>query len=137
MVATVSSVNKKTSWTSWNGLQFENAGGTCAWCCAHVRLWATNGPLEKFAVLQHSAACFKPLVGNLIFQKASKVANRYIKHKRMHLLTPCKDGHKIIISCVVKLLLLLVTFPLFVHFIDVHDCQMAQCLITHIETIVC
>ena len=75
--------------------------------------------------------------GNLIFQKVSKLANHYIKHKTMHLLTPCKDGHNIIVSCVVKLLLLLIIFPLFVHFIDIHDCQMAQCLFTHIETIVC
>ena len=75
--------------------------------------------------------------GNLIFQKFSNLANGYIKHKTMHLLTPYKDGHNIIISFVVKLLLLLVTFPLYVHFIDIHDCQMAQCLITHIVTIVC
>ena len=103
---------------------------------AHSSWAGTNGPPEKFAMLRHSAACCGMLQavggGNLIFQKVSKLANRYIKHKTMHLLTPCKDGHNIIISCVVKLLLLLVTFPLFVHFIDIHDCQMAQCLITHI-----
>ena len=97
-----------------------------------------NSPPRKMCC---AAACCGMLQavggGNLIFQKASKVANRHIKHKRMHLLTPCKDGHNIIISCMVKLLLLLVTFPLFVHFIDIHDCQMAQCLITLIETIVC
>ena len=75
--------------------------------------------------------------GNLIFQKLSKLTNLYIKHKTMHLPTLCKDGHRIIISCVVKLLLLLVTCSLFVHFIDIHDCQIAQRLITHIGTIVC
>ena len=53
-------------------------------------------------MLRYSAACGIMLQavggGNLIFQKASKLANRYIKHKTMHLLTPCKDGHNIIIS---------------------------------------
>ena len=92
-------------------------------------------------MLRHSAACCGMLQavggGNLIFENAWKLANRYIKHKTMHLLTPCNDGHNIIISYVVKLLLRLVTFPLFVHFIDIHDCQMVQCLIIHIETIVC
>ena len=45
----------------------------------------TNSPPEKFAVLRHAAACCGMLQavggGNLTFQKASKVANRYIKHK--------------------------------------------------------
>ena len=49
-------------------------------------------------------------------------------------LTPCEDEHRGIMcitaaSCghqVVMLPLLLLTFPRFVHFIGIHDCQMAQ-----------
>ena len=69
--------------------------------------------------------------------KTAKVANPRTKNKGMHFLTPCKDEDNRIISWVVMLLLLLLTFPLFVHFIDIHDCQMPQNLSTHIETIMC
>ena len=92
----------------------------------------TNGPQEKFAMLRHAAACFKPEVGVTQFSKTAKVANPRTKHKGMHVPTHCKDEHNRIISWVFTLLLLLLTLPLFVRFIDIHDCQMAQCLITHI-----
>ena len=55
--------------------------------------------------------------------KAAKGAKPRTKHKRMHVMTLCKDEHSNIISWVVMLLLLLLTFPLSVHFTDIHDCQ--------------
>ena len=83
------------------------------------------------------AACFKPSVGgNVIFQKL-QVEKPRTKHNRMHVPTACKDEHSGIISWVVMLLLLLLTFPLFVHFIAIRDSQMAHLLITRIETIMC
>ena len=46
------------------------------------------------------------------FPKAAKVAKPSTKHKGMHVLTPCEDEHRSIISWVVMLLLAPVTFPL-------------------------
>jgi len=66
-------------------------------------------------------------------RKAAKVA----KPRTIHVLPPCKDENSSIISWLVMLLLLLLTFPLFVHFIDIHDCHMPQRLITPIETVMC
>ena len=71
------------------------------------------------------------------FPKALKVAKPRTKHKEVHLPTPCKHERNRMTSWVVLLLLLLLTFPLFVHSIDIHDCQMAQRLTPHIKTIMC
>ena len=71
------------------------------------------------------------------FPEAEKVAKPRTKLKGMHLPTP-KDEHNRIISWVVMLpLLLLLTLALFIHLIDIHDLQMAQRLIGHIETDMC
>ena len=107
----------------------------CAPCPqASLKLLAgTNGPQEKFAVLRHAAACRRWGYPN--FPKATKVANPRSKQKRMHLPTPCKHEHIRITSWVVILLLLLLMFPLFVHFFGIHDCQTPQHLIAHIETV--
>ena len=90
---------------------------------------------------RHAEACggMLPAVGGgqPSFPKAAKVAKPRTKHKGMHVLTPCKDEHSSIMSWVVMLRLLLLTFPLFVHRIGIRDCQMVQRLITHIAAIMC
>ena len=45
--------------TAFNLLGLSNAHTKCK----ETLLAGTNGPPEKFAVLRHAAACFKPLVG--------------------------------------------------------------------------
>ena len=96
-----------------------------------TRLNATKKHLLCCGVLQAAGG------GQPNFPKAATAAKPRPKHEGMHVLTPGEDEHRGAMSRAVMSLPLLLTVPLLVHFIDIHDCQMAGCLITHIETIMC
>jgi len=83
-----------------------------------------------------AAAYFKPLVGgHHHFPDGATVAKSGPKHSETRTLTPCKDQHSRIDSWVGMFLVLLLKFPFLVHFMGVHNCHTAQCLIAHIETL--
>ena len=76
-----------------------------------------------------AVACLRPEVGG----DAAKGARPRPKHNGTHVPTPSEDEHNRITSWVVMLLLLPLTFPLLVHFTDVHNRQTAQHPMTHID----
>ena len=75
--------------------------------------------------------------GTTLFQKHTQMSKSGPEQSETLALTPCKQQHCCINSVLGAFLLLLLIFSFLFHFIDIHDCQMAQRLIAHIEMIMC